>query len=264
MKKIVIFIVAIMLISTTFVAASNNPNQQNTNQKNNEINASPKNITNASNNGPIPTQNANQVNTQQQTSNQGNNSNIGVQQQTQVNQNDGNISVTPQNTQNQNQTGSNREQQIRLVIQQKTQEVNSTMGNSLQNQKMAQVAVQTMEATALMFGTAEENVSGLTAQIMNSLEITFRAEEQINNRNGIVKFIAGGDDASAELIEQQTIRNEERIRELNIILQESDFDPQTKAILQEQIRNIEQEQLRLNTLAEEQKNNKGLLGWLWK
>ena len=263
MKKIVIFLIAIMLISTTFVVASNNPNQQNTNQKNDDNNSSDK--------GNSPEQNTNQVNVQQQITNQGNSSNLQTQQQTQLYENEGDDKTgTNESTQTQSQQSSSyqntntQQQQIMSTVQQKTQEVESSNGEMNQNQKMAQIAVQTMEATASMFGSAEDDISQISAQIMNSLEITFRAEEQINNRNGFVKFIAGGDDASAELIEQQTIRNEERIRELNRILQESNLDPQAKAVLQEQIQNIEQEQLRLKTLAEEQKNNKGLLGWLWK
>jgi hypothetical protein len=230
---------------------------------NNEANTSPKNLTN-SNNNVTPTQNANQLNVQEQTSNKGNTSNIQVQQQTQINQNEGNVSENPQNIQNQNQIASNTEQQVRSVIQQKTQEVNSSMKNSLQNQIMAQVAVQTMEATAPMFGKSEANISKVSNEIKNSFEITTRAEERIKSRSGFVIFFVGGDNEAAGLIAQEIVRNENRIRELNKLIDESDFDPQIKAVLQEQVQNIEQEQLRLKLLAEEEIQSKGILGWIWK
>lgn len=262
MKKLFIFVIILFLFTSTYaLAAPNNQGQQNQNQ---DSNATPKNITNASNKDVTPTQNANQVNVQQQTSNQGNTSNIQIQQQTQINQQEVNATGTTQNIQNQNQISSNREQQVREIVQQKTQEANSTKSYSSQNQVMAQVAVQTMEATATMFGNSQEDISTISNEIKNSLEITTRAEEQIKSRSGFTKFLVGGDNESAALIAQETIRNEERIRELNRLILESDFDTQTKAILQEQIKNIEQEQLRLKLLADQEINNKGILGWLWK
>ena len=259
MKKLFIFLIILFLFTSTYFAAA--PNNQG---PNNEVNTSPKNLANSNNNNVTPTQNANQLNVQEQTSNKGNTSNIQVQQQTQINQNEGNVSETPQNIQNQNQIASNTEQQVRSVIQQKTQEVNSSMGNSLQNQKMAQVAVQTMESTASMFGKSEANISKVSNEIKNSFEVTTRAEERIRSKSGFVKFFMGGDNEAAGLIAQEIVRNENRIRELNRLIEESDFDPQTKAILQELIQNIEQEQLRLKLLAEKEMNNKGILGWIWK
>lgn len=264
MKKLFIFLIILFLFTSTYiVAAPNNQGQQNQGP-NNEANTSPKNLTNSSNNNVIPTQNANQVNVQEQTSNKGNTSNIQVQQQEQINKNEGNKSGSSQNTQNQNQLSSNREQQLNQIIQQKTQEVNSSISNSPQNQKMAQVAVQTMEATASMFGNKEGNISRISNEIKNSFEVTTRAEERIRSKSGFVKFFTGGDNEAAGLITQEIVRNENRIRELNRLIEESDFDQQTKAVLQEQIQNIEQEQLRLKLLAEQEMNNKGIFGWLLK
>ena len=259
MKKLFIFLIILFLFTSSYALAA--PNNQG---PNNEANSSPKNLTNSSNNNVTPTQNANQLNVQEQISNKGNTSNIQVQQQTQIIQNEGNVSKIPSTVQNQNQIGSNTEQQVRSVIQQKTQEVNSSMGKSLQNQKMAQVAVQTMEATASMFGKSEENISKISNEIKNSFEVTTRAEERIRSKSGFVKFFTGGDNEAAGLITQEIMRNENRVRELNRLIEESDFDPQTKAILQEQVQNIEQEQLRLKLLAEQEINNKGILSWLWK
>jgi len=229
MKKIIIVLVALMLVSAAVVSAANQA--QGANGKK-DINAS----ANASKSDNVPTQNAYQVisQLQQQNPNQGLNTSLQVLEQ------------------------------VRSRIEQKEQEVNATMPNSTQNQKMAQVAVQAMEATAPMFGKSEENISKVSNEIKNSFEITTRAEERIKSRSGFVKFLAGGDNEAAGLIAQEIVRNENRIRELNRLIEESDFDPETKAILQEQVQNIEQEQLRLKTLAQNEINNKGILGWIWK
>jgi len=262
MKKIIIFLMALMIVSATFLAGGNSQVQGNYGQKNNDNNAS----TNSSVKDTNQTKYAYQVNTQQQTANQANASNIQVQQQLQLNQNDGNKSGPTYTIQNQYQShnSSQTEQQIRSTIQQKGQEVNSTMPNSTQNQKMAAVAVQTIESTASMFGKSEANISRISNEIKNSFEISTRAEERIRDRSGFVKFITGGDNEAAGLIVQEIARNENRIRELNRLIEESDFDSQTKAVLQDQVQNIEQEQLRLKALAQEELNNKGLFGWIWK
>jgi len=43
-----------------------------------------------------------------------------------------------------------------------------------------------------------------------------------------------------------------------------DCGEEVKAMLQEQIQNMEQEQVRLQQLAQNEKKNKGVFGWLWK
>ena len=230
MKKIIIVLMALMLLSATVVSAATQSQGAN-GQKNGDNNASLN-----SSKKDYPTQNAYQVISQLQEQNPNHGLNTSIQTL----------------------------EQIQSKIQQKQEEVNSTMATSTQNQKMAQVAVQTMEETASMFGKSEANISKVSNEIKNSFEITTRAEERIRSKSGFVKFFTGGDNEAAGLIAQEIVRNENRIRELNRLIDESDFDPQTKAILQEQVQNIEQEQLRLKLLAEEEIHNKGILGWIWK
>ena len=154
MKKIIIVLMALMLISATFLAGGNSQAQGANSQKNNDNNAS----TNSSVKDTNQTKYVYQVNTQQQTANQANTSNIQVQQQLQLNQNDGNKSGLTHTIQNQYQShnSSQTEQQIISTIQQKDQEVNVTIPNSTKNQKMATVALQTMETTAAMFGKSSK------------------------------------------------------------------------------------------------------------
>jgi hypothetical protein len=60
------------------------------------------------------------------------------------------------------------------------------------------------------------------------------------------------------------IQNRERIQELHRLVQECDCNEDVRALVQEQIQNMEQEQTRLQELAQNEKEAKGLFGWLWK
>lgn len=257
MKKFFIFLIILFIFASIFIEASpNNQGQQKQNDP--DFNSTSKNITNASNKDITAINNLNQGNGQKQTPNQVNASNIKTEQLIQITQQEGNISAK-----NQNQIMSNNEQQVRSIVQQKTKEMNPT-GSGIQNQVRAEIAVETMESAAIMFSSQQGEVFNISNEIKKSLEITTRTEEKIRNRSGLVRFLVGGDVESANTISQEVIRNQERLRELNRIVLESDFDAQTKAILQEQIKNIEQEQLRLKNLSEQEINNRGILGWLIK
>jgi bacterioferritin-associated ferredoxin len=105
-------------------------------------------------------------------------------------------------------------------------------------------------------------VSDYARQFNNSLQVQLQAEEQIGNRNGIVRFFSGGDAEAAGTLEQETIRNQERIQAMNqLINQCQECDGQVKAMLQEQLQNMETEQTRLLQLAQREKQDRGIFGW---
>ncbi len=59
-------------------------------------------------------------------------------------------------------------------------------------------------------------------------------------------------------------QSQQRIRQLKHLRAQCDCGEEVKAMLQEQIQNMEQEQVRLQQLAQNEKKNKGVFGWLWK
>ena len=72
----------------------------------------------------------------------------------------------------------------------------------------------------------------------------------------------GGDSEAADEILQQMEQNQIRIQEMNQIIDTcDDCDPQTVAVLQEQMQNLLQEQNRLQQLAQDEKDYRGLFGW---
>jgi len=108
-------------------------------------------------------------------------------------------------------------------------------------------------------------VSEYAREFNNSVRAQIQAEERIQNRNAFVRFFAGGDEDAARILEQETIRNQERILEMQqLINQCEDCDPQVKEMLEEQLQEMVALQTRLQQLAQKEKQDKGVVGWLWK
>jgi hypothetical protein len=131
------------------------------------------------------------------------------------------------------------------------------------NQNRIRLAVYAFTAAQTLAGEAGPQLVQHAEQINASVQATVQAEEQIHSRSGLVRFFLGGDEASADGIQQQVEQNQNRIQEMNQLVQQCECDNETKAVLQEQLQNIEQEQNRLQTLAQEEKQDQGLFGWLF-
>ena len=114
-------------------------------------------------------------------------------------------------------------------------------------------------------GGIGSQVSEYARQFNNSLRAQIQAEERIENRNAVVRFFAGGDQAAAGTLEQETVRNQERIREMQqLITQCQDCDAQIMELLQAQLQEMEGVQTRLQLLAAKEKQDRVIFGWLRK
>jgi hypothetical protein len=197
------------------------------------------------------TENVQQVQVQQETQNVGVNETIRVQQREEV---------RAQNVSELHELVQQREQEMNQEIQ----ALEEHQQLVYQNQNRVRLAVQSLFAMEELVGSIGPQVSQIADEINTSVQATIQAEERIKARNTIVRFFAGGNEAAAQEIEQQVVQNQERIRELQQLQEECDCDEQVRAILQEQIQNVEQEQTRLQQVAQNELNDKGLFGWLWK
>lgn len=140
-----------------------------------------------------------------------------------------------------------------------------TGGTQTAHQNQVVLAVHTMLASRELLGGIGQNVSAIAIGFNNSIQATVHAEERIQKRSWFSKFFFGGDEDAADEIEQEVGQNQERIQQFqHVMLNCTDCYAQVKTMLQEQVQNVEQEQERLTQLAQEQKQSKGLLGWLWK
>lgn len=191
-----------------------------------------------------------QLQTQQQTINQGEENQLMITQQQQI--------------------VSEKINELEEKIQKKQQEMNQEMrllGETerriYQNQNQVRLAVHSLLGMEDLIGGIGPQVSEIAKEFNNSLEATVRAEERIQARNKILKFFSGGDRAAAIIMEQEINRNRERIQQFKELKEECDCDDEIKTMFQEQINNMEQEQNRLQQMAEKEKQTKGLFGWLF-
>ncbi|MBU1164199.1 hypothetical protein KKA15_01380 [Patescibacteria group bacterium] len=213
---------------------------------------------------PAPTgvelvQEQQQVQAQQQNQNQ-------VQVQQQVQNPEGTIGM-----QVQQQTRARNTEQLQTMIQEKNQEMNQELKSFdnedkqkiYQNQNKVRAAVHTLLSAEDLIGGIGPKVSEIAQQFNNSVEKTIKAEEKIQNRNSITRFFFGGDKDAAGEIKQEANQNQERIQELKQLRDNCDCQQEVEEVISQQIQNIEQEQNRLQQLAQEQINKKGLFGWLF-
>jgi methyl-accepting chemotaxis protein len=132
-----------------------------------------------------------------------------------------------------------------------------------QNQNRVREAVHSLLAMEDLVGGIGPQVREIARNFNNSVQATIRAEERAQRRNALQRFFAGGDNEAAEEIEEKVNQNKERIQQLKQLREECACGSEVKEIMREQIQNMEQEQTRLQELAQREKG-KGLFGWLWK
>ena len=161
--------------------------------------------------------------------------------------------------------------ELKDMIQQKQQEMSQEMSgldekqqNIYQNQNKVRTAVHLLLAMENLAGSKGARISEIAKEFNNSVQSTIRSEEKIESKGFLSRMFTGGDAEAAGELERQTIQNRLKIQELNQLKEECDCDPEVKAMMQEQINNMELEQARLEQLAQSEKQSKGLIGWLWK
>jgi len=189
-----------------------------------------------------------------------------IQQNTQNNGNEQTITI-----QQREQVKAGNSAELGQMIQQRQQEMNQEIQglgtgqqNIYQNQNRVRLAVHSLLAMEDLVGGIGPQVSEITRDFNNSVQATIRAEEKVQERNWVMRFLFGGDEVAAGELEQEVNTNRERIQTLKQLREECDCEEQVRTMMQEQIQNIEQEQNRLQQLAQAEKQSKGLLGWLWK
>lgn len=192
-----------------------------------------------------------QSQTEQQTANQGEETGLNIQQRSQVMaQNAGQLREMMQNRQQEmNQESQGMGEQVRAMHQ---------------NQNRVRLAVHALLAMENLTGGIGKNVSAIAKDFNNSVQATINAEEKIESKGWFSRLFTGGNEEAAEEIEQEVGTNAQRIQELKSLMQDCECDEEVRAIMQEQIQNMEQEQDRLRQKAQEEKMNRGLFGWLWK
>ena len=157
-----------------------------------------------------------------------------------------------------------RQQKQQEMEQQITQNMAEETKLTIRNRNQVRLAVHSFLAMENLVGGIGENVSAIAKVFNNSLQATILAEERINQRNDFTRFFAGGDEISAQEIEDEVDINQERIEEVRRLMDDCNCSEEVRNRFEEQIMNLEQEQERLREMAQNEMKSKGLIGWLWK
>ena len=134
--------------------------------------------------------------------------------------------------------------------------------NIYQDQDRTRLTTQTLIQAQQTISAIPSGVTTLAKQIQNTLSTTLRSEEQIKQRSTFIQFFFGGDKQAALQIQQVTTQNQERIRQLQQLLQNCQCSQEVKTTLQQQLQIMQQEQTRLQTLSQTELQKRGIFSWI--
>jgi hypothetical protein len=145
------------------------------------------------------------------------------------------------------------------------EEIKSMKGNlqkAYQNQNEVRTAVHAfLSVGEELVGDIGEEVSSVAKEFNNSIQETIKAEETIRNKNRILRFFTGGDQETAEELQNLVDQNLIRIQRLKELKGECDCEEEVKTLMQEQIQSMEQGQDKLQEMIQNEKNARGIWGW---
>ena len=155
-------------------------------------------------------------------------------------------------------------QKKKQELEQKEKEVKPKQKETIKNQNKVKLAVHSLLAMEDLTGGIGKQVSEIAKEFNNGVDKTLKAEVKLQKKSKLKKFLTGGDKETAEEIEEEVKKSKERIKKLKKLKETcEDCEEEVKEMFQEQIQNIEQEQTRLQKVAQKEKK-KGLFGWLFK
>jgi len=196
-------------------------------------------------------ENGQAIQTQNQESNQIQTQNQGEESQLQVK-----AEIKAKNSQELKEMIQNIKNELKKEVDLKKERIKSVY----ENQNQVREAVHAMLAMEDIIGGVGQQVSEIARNFNNSVEKTIQAEEKIQTKNRVYKFFFGGDQKSADTLDLEINQNQKRLKELKRLQEQCDCNSETKEILDEQVKNLETEQERLQKVVMEEKENKGLIG----
>ena len=238
MEKIII--IAISLLFTGSVAFAQNSNSINSQSGNN----------------------LNEIQIQNQTQNQGDEQQI-INEEWIREQEEKGINII-ENVTNRAMNVNELREMIQIHKEEMTEELENLSddaANVYKNQNQVREAVHTLLAAEDIIGGVGPQVSEIAKEFNNSIVATVQAEERIQNRSSFMRFFFGGDEEAAAKLKQQIDQNRQRLEQLNQLKEDCSCSDEVKQIIQEQVQTMEQEQDRLNQIAQDEQSMSGIFGW---
>lgn len=161
--------------------------------------------------------------------------------------------------------------QEREKIQSDRNTLNATLRNATpvragwaRTENEVRLAVHTLLAMENITGGIGPQVSAVAREFNNSASQSWQLEERIRNRDAVSRFFFGGDQVSAAELASLNVQNQNRIRQIEQLMANESLDEETRAMLQEQLAIMEQENTRLGQVSSSEQQSRGIFGWLGK
>jgi len=111
-------------------------------------------------------------------------------------------------------------------------------------------------------GGIGQNISAIAREFNNSVNMSEKLEQKIQDRSGIMRVFLGGDRDAAGQLANITSQNQARIQKIQQLITTANLDPDVRAFLEEQLQAMQDEDTRLEQLATREQQDRGLFGSL--
>ena len=132
----------------------------------------------------------------------------------------------------------------------------------VKNQNEVRIAVHTLLSMENRTGGIGQNISAIAREFNNSVNMSEKLEQKIQDRSGIMRVFLGGDRDAAGQLANITSQNQARIQKIQQMITTTNLDPDVRAFLEEQLQAMQDEETRLEQLATRERQDRGLFGSL--
>lgn len=132
----------------------------------------------------------------------------------------------------------------------------------MKNENDISVAVHSLLAMENLTGGIGPRVSELARSFNNSVQSTLRLEERIQSRDALSRIFFGGDQSAAQELANLTAENQARIVQIQQLVNTTDMDAETRALMEEQIRALDRNVAEWQQIATKEQQDHGLFGWI--
>ena len=162
-------------------------------------------------------------------------------------------------------------EQIRERIQQRERQLNQSLTKVAvrlrqihRNMNRIRLAVHALLEIENRTGSIGRNISAIAREWNNSVKNITQAEEWIQNRTAFARWVVGYHRRAIRILDNAIEQNQRRIDRLEYLESVCNCTSEVREMMQEQIQELQVEQERLQNLSQQQKQKKGVIGWLWK
>jgi len=156
-----------------------------------------------------------------------------------------------------------RKEMAKIKMDANKEQIKAKVQERIQEENEVRLAVQTMLAMENMTGKMGPQVKEIATEMNARVQTATQLKEKAADKGGLSRFFAGGDTETAQQLHEEAAMYQKKVQELKQLKEQANLDEETKAIFEEQLNIMEQEQTRLRHLANKE-DNRGILGWLWK